>query len=134
LEPMLVVRSPEAAAFYEPPASGWPPEGSPWEGPGPKLAALMESWRRANAATPGCRWLRSLRPLPFPLDPQMCAVFRGDWPRMSDIAFTPDGRCVVAWFRPDVPDNCISPAPSPGRSHDYRPIPCNAVFEHRSQR
>jgi hypothetical protein len=34
---------PEAAKHYDPPESGWSPEGSPWERPAPRLFALVES-------------------------------------------------------------------------------------------
>jgi WD40 repeat protein len=90
----------EAAKYYDPPASGWPPEGPPWERPGPKLAALMESWRKAKvAATPGFHWIRSLRPPPFPLGAHQRAVFRGDWQGLRGLAFSSDGQRIIAWCR-----------------------------------
>src|SRR4051794_41751870 len=39
---------PEAARHYDSPEGGWPPEGPPWERPGAKLHALLESWRGAK--------------------------------------------------------------------------------------
>lgn len=91
---------PEAAAYYDPPASGWPPEGPPWERSGPKLAALMKCWREAKeAAAPGFRWVRSLRPLPFPAGTVQRAVFRGDWKGLRSLAFSQDGLRIIAWFR-----------------------------------
>jgi WD40 repeat protein len=92
--------SPEAAKYYDPPASGWPPEGPPWERPGPKLAALMESWREAKAtAAPGFRWVRSLRPPSFPLGTHQRAVFRGDWQGLRGLAFSSDRQRIIAWYR-----------------------------------
>jgi len=91
---------PEAANYYDPPTSGWPSEGPPWDRPGPKLAALMETWRGAKeAVTPGFCWVRSLRPPPFPLSTRQVAVFRGDWGWVRGLAFSPDGQRILAWFR-----------------------------------
>src|SRR5262249_15983618 len=67
---------PSVACHYDAPEGGWPPGGPPWEGVGPKLAALMETWRTAKEEeAPGFSWVRSLRPPTFPLgDPQRVVI------------------------------------------------------------
>ena len=89
--------TPEAAARYDPPPSGWPPEGPPWERPeAERLSTLLESWREEKEqATPGFVWLRSLRPPPFPLGGAELLRLHGheDW--VNSVAFSPDGRRVA---------------------------------------
>jgi hypothetical protein len=44
----------QAEQYYDPPKEGWPREGPPWSRR-PRLAPLLESWRRAREErTPGC--------------------------------------------------------------------------------
>jgi WD40 repeat protein len=87
---------PEAAAHYEPPEEGWPPEGAPWERPGPRLSALAEGWRAARgAAQPGFVWLRSLRPPALPLGAAQQRFCGHEAPVMA-VAFSPDGRRLAS--------------------------------------
>jgi uncharacterized protein (TIGR02996 family) len=95
--------SPAAAAHYDPPESGWPPEGPPWHRPGPRVATLLESWRREkDRKAPGSPWLRSLRPPPFPLGGPQRAVMPVDTDRLRflSLTFSPDGQYLFAWLGP----------------------------------
>jgi WD40 repeat protein len=88
---------PEAAAHYDPPPKGWPPEGPPWQQPGPGLSALLESWRAAKErAEPGFLWLRSLRPPPVHLGTAQLAVFSGHDGVISSVACSPDGSLIAS--------------------------------------
>ena len=89
---------PEAAAYYDPPLSGWPAEGPPWARPAPeRLATWLESWRGAKERrTPRVPWLRSLRPPPVPLGGAELACLRGHTGGITSVAFAPDGRRVVS--------------------------------------
>ena len=88
---------PEAAEHYDPPEGGWPAEGPPWERPGLRLSALLETWRAAKTrATPGFVWLRSLRPPPIHLGTALQAVFCGHTYRVTSVAFSPDGRRIAS--------------------------------------
>jgi WD40 repeat protein len=89
---------PNAAQHFDPPPDGWPPEGPPWGRPGPKLAALMESWRRTKEqAVPGFVWVRS-RSLVPPAVPLGCsgASYRGHEAEVRSVACSPDGRAIVS--------------------------------------
>jgi WD40 repeat protein len=90
--------SPEAAAHYDPPSSGWPPEGPPWSRPeADRLATLLESWRRAKEQRfPGFLWLRSLRPPPNPLGGAEIACLLGHEREINSVAFSPDGRRIAS--------------------------------------
>jgi WD40 repeat protein len=84
---------PQAAAHHEPSDDGKPR----WEGPRPRLSELLESWRAVREeARPGSPWLRSLRPPPVPLGTPQKAVFRAREGAVKSIAFSPDGRRLVA--------------------------------------
>jgi WD40 repeat protein len=89
---------PAAAAHYDPPASGWPPEGPPWSRAQPqRLSTLLESWRAAKERrAPGFAWLRSLRPPAFPLRAAECALFRGHEGWVTSVGFSPDGRRIAS--------------------------------------
>jgi hypothetical protein len=89
---------PEAAAHYDPPASGWPAEGPPWSRPDPdRLATMLESWRGAKErTTTGFPWLRSLRPPLFPLGGAELACLQGHTNYVSNVAFAPDGRRIAS--------------------------------------
>jgi WD40 repeat protein len=88
---------PAAEAHYDPPPGGWPPEGPPWQRPGPKLSALMETWRAAREAVPpDARWLRALRPPAVPLASPQRTVFRGHEEQVRAAAYSPDMRRVVS--------------------------------------
>jgi WD40 repeat protein len=91
--------SPEAAKYFDAPTAEGAAEGPPWERPGPKLWALMESWRRRKEEmTPGFLWIRSLRPPSFPLGARQRVVIRGEW-NLKGIGFSPDGQRIIAWLR-----------------------------------
>jgi hypothetical protein len=80
---------PEAAAHYGRPKGGWRGEGPPWKRPGPKLYALMESWRAAkNRDSPSFAWLRSLLPPPS-LETSKEAIFRGHAGSVESVALCP---------------------------------------------
>jgi hypothetical protein len=88
---------PEAADHYDPPEGGWPAGGPPWQQPGPRLAALLESWRQSKEqVAPGFVWVRSLRPPPNHLGTAQRAVLRGHEHRVNGVAFSPDGRRIVS--------------------------------------
>jgi WD40 repeat protein len=94
---------PESAAHYDPPEGGWPPDGPPWERPGPRLSALMESWRQAKERdVPGFRWLRSLVPPALPLGTAQVALYREHGAWVTGVAFSPDGTCVAATGRDET--------------------------------
>src|SRR5438067_732042 len=83
----------EAARHYEPPPEGSVAQPPPWEEAGPRLAPLLEGWRRSKEkATPGFRWLRSLRPPAIHLGTAQKAVFSGHEERVTSVAFSPDGQ------------------------------------------
>ena len=84
---------PEAAKFYEPPISGWPPEGPPWERPRTeRLSILLESWRaEKEQRIPGFVWLRSLRPPRMPLGTGLIArLLVGNKGMVYSVAFSSD--------------------------------------------
>ena len=86
----------EAAKHYEAveSLSRKPP---PWEQPGPKLAALLESWRAAKERmNGGFRWLRCLGPPPFHLGMAQGMVIRGHHGPVLCAAFSPDGQCIAS--------------------------------------
>jgi WD40 repeat protein len=89
---------PEAAAHCEAPQAGWPSSGLPWSRPAEdRLATLLESWRaEKERRAPGFRWLRSLRPPPFPLGGAELACFRGHTEGVNSVAVAPDGRRIVS--------------------------------------
>jgi WD40 repeat protein len=88
---------PEAAHHYDPPEDGWPPEGPPWQQPGPKISALMEAWRAAReAARPGFSWARSRRPPEVHLGTAQRAVFRGHEGEVAGVALSPDGTRIAS--------------------------------------
>jgi WD40 repeat protein len=89
--------TPEAARYYDPPEGGWPAGGPPWEQPGPKVSALLESWRalRSQRAS-GFRWLRSLRPEEAHLGSPQIAVIRGHEAGVTCVAVSPDGRRIAS--------------------------------------
>jgi WD40 repeat protein len=88
--------SSEAAGQYDAPEGGWPLEGPPWQRTGPRLCALLESWRAAKeTAQPGFVWLRSLRPPPLPLGAGQ-RVLRGHEAPVKAVAFSPDGRRLAS--------------------------------------
>ena len=94
--------APQAAAHHDPPEEGWPPEGPPWERQ-PRLAALLESWRRARERrNPGAAWLRSLRPPPVPLGGAQRALIPVDTDRLRflNLAFSAGGAGLFAWLAP----------------------------------
>jgi hypothetical protein len=65
---------PEAARHYLPSEGHVPP----WDRSRPKLHAMLESWRAdKEQATPGFRWVRSLRPPEVHLGTAQRMVFRG---------------------------------------------------------
>jgi WD40 repeat protein len=86
-----------AEPHYDPPPGGWPPEGAPWRRSGPRLSALMEAWRKAKEqASPGFRWLRTLRPRSVPLGGAQRTVFHGHEEQVRGATYSPDGRRVVS--------------------------------------
>jgi WD40 repeat protein len=89
--------SPEAARHYAQPRGGRRESKPPWERPGPKACAVVESWRRLRpSARSGLTWLRSLRPPPLPLGSPQQAVLRGHEHSVTSVAFSPDGQQVVS--------------------------------------
>jgi WD40 repeat protein len=88
---------PEAAHHYDPPEGGWPPEGPPWQRPGLKISALMETWRAAReAAQPGFPWARSLRSPEVHLGTAQRAVFRGHEGEANGVSLSPDGTRIAS--------------------------------------
>jgi WD40 repeat protein len=89
---------PDAAAHYDPPPAGWPAEGPPWARPASeRLAPVLESWRaEKKRRTPGFRWVRSLRPPPFPLGGAELACLRGHTSLITSVAFSPNGRRLAS--------------------------------------
>jgi WD40 repeat protein len=87
---------PQAAQHYEVPTE-MSPDALPWNRPGPKLSALMETWRAAKEAeSPGFAWLRLLRP-PWPrLGCAQLRVLRGHGQVVRALAVSPDGRRLVS--------------------------------------
>jgi WD40 repeat protein len=72
---------------------GTNPKHRPGAGPGPKLSAWLEEWRRAREqTTPGFLWLRSLRPPEVHLGTAQQAVFRGHEEEVTCVAVVPNGR------------------------------------------
>ncbi len=89
--------SPDAGGHYEEPEGGTASGPPPWEQPGPRLASLLEGWRGAKEkATPGFRWLRSLRPPAVHLGTAQKAVFRGHEGNVQGVAFSPGGRRIAS--------------------------------------
>jgi WD40 repeat protein len=91
---------PAAARHYDPPETGWPPEGPPWLRSGPRLCALLESWHAARAwASPGLLWARSLRPPAVPLGSPQHMILQGheDW--VTSVACSADGRMIASAAR-----------------------------------
>jgi hypothetical protein len=87
---------PAAAGYYDPPEEGWPPEGPPWDRPEPRLSTLLEEWHRVKQeATPGFRWLCSLRPPPDHLGTAE-AVFSGHAGPVTHVICSPDGKRVFS--------------------------------------
>jgi hypothetical protein len=88
---------PDAAAHYDPPPGGWPPEGPPWLRPEhERLATLLENWRTARQRWSRCpRWIRSLRPPVFALCGAPRPVFRGHEGWVNSVAFDPQGGRIV---------------------------------------
>ncbi len=88
---------PQAAEHYAPPTAGWPPEGPPWEGTGPRLYTLLESWRKEKAACGAdlC-WARSLRPPPTHLGTAQRAVLQGGEGEVTHVAVSADGRRIIS--------------------------------------
>jgi WD40 repeat protein len=88
---------PHAALYCQTPAGGWPPEGPPWERPGPRLSTLLESWRRAKELRiSSFAWVRSIRPPQFPLGSPLQVILRGHDKGIYCVAFSPDGRRIVS--------------------------------------
>jgi WD40 repeat protein len=86
---------PEAARHYEQHPKGSLAGPPPWEEAGPRLATLLEDWRRGKEKEmPGFRWLRSLRPPAIHLGTAQKAVFSGHLGPVYSVAFSPDGRRV----------------------------------------
>jgi WD40 repeat protein len=90
---------PAAANFYEGLNVDETIPNPPWHRSEPKLYLLMESWLKTKqTATPGFRWLRSLRPLPFPLNHSQHLVFRSNFAKLRALSFSNDGNHLLAWF------------------------------------
>jgi hypothetical protein len=88
---------PQAAAFSDAPPGGWPPEGPPWQCPGPKLFELLQSWRESKEqAAPGFVWVRSLRPTGVQLGSPQRAMLCGHTGGVNGVACSPDGRRIVS--------------------------------------
>jgi WD40 repeat protein len=88
---------PAAALHYEPIQEGSPNQPPPWKETGPRLAPLLEAWRaRKEKATPGFRWLRSLRPPSTHLGTAQKAVLRGHENQVWAVAYSPDGRRLAS--------------------------------------
>jgi WD40 repeat protein len=80
--------SPQAAKYHD---------GARKAVAGPRLSALLEGWRAAKeGSTPGFRWLRSLRPPPFPLGSAQRLVLGGHRERVWWVAYFPDGKRLVS--------------------------------------
>jgi WD40 repeat protein len=89
---------PEAAAHYDPPASGWPAKGPPWSRlPSDRLSTLLEHWRAARKRrTPGAIWLRSLRPPSPTLGSPQLACLGGHEDGVLCVEFSPDGSRIAS--------------------------------------
>src|SRR5262249_28830195 len=87
---------PEAGGHYQPPKGGWSTEGPPWEQPGGKVCTWMEQWRLAKERAGRFVWVRSLRPPGVPLGGGMWAICTGHSGKLSDVAFSPDGRILAS--------------------------------------
>lgn len=88
---------PMAARHYDAPEGGWPAAGAPWDQKGSRLSQLLEAWRTLKEqATPGFRWLRSLRPPELYLGTGQRAVFRGPVEAVTRVAFSADGQRILA--------------------------------------
>ena len=99
----------EAAKHYDAPEGGWGPEGAQWERDEPRLATLLERWRREKEERePGFAWVRSLRPLPSMLGGAELACLSGHREAVYRIAFSPDGEWLFSGSRMyDFIDNCV---------------------------
>ena len=85
---------PEAEKHYVMPEGGWK-EAPPWTRP--VLAPLLEEWRgEREKATPGFKWLRSLRPPPIHLGTAQKMVLRGHESAVNSVAFSPAGQRIVS--------------------------------------
>jgi WD40 repeat protein/ribosomal protein L37AE/L43A len=88
---------PEAARHYEQFTEGSLAGPPPWEEAGPRLAPLLEGWRSSKEkATPGFRWLRSLRPPATHLGTAQKAVFSGHESCVNSVSFSPDGQRLAS--------------------------------------
>ncbi len=89
---------PDAALHHDPPPSGWPKEGPPWDRPvEERLSTWLGSWRVTRERRhPGFFWLRSLRPPPFPLGGAELACLRGHTRGVTSVATSPDGSRIVS--------------------------------------
>jgi WD40 repeat protein len=88
---------PDAEVHYTV-ASNRPPDAKlPWEHTGPKLNALLESWRRRRDQAPLPEvWLRSLKPPVTPLDAGLCRSFHGHRQPVNAAAYSPDGSRIAS--------------------------------------
>lgn len=69
----------------------------PWNMAGEKLYALLEQWlARKIAGTQGFLWIRSLRPPSISLDNKYLFKLRAEAASITDVAFSPDEKYVVA--------------------------------------
>jgi WD40 repeat protein len=84
---------PNAAKYYDPPEGGWPPDGPPWNRPGPKLYLLLRAWRQTKTVNGEAvfPWLHALRPPYLPLGTAQRAVFTGHQGPVNTIVLSPDG-------------------------------------------
>lgn len=88
---------PQAAPHYDLPPGGWPPEGPPWERPGPKLFALLEGWHKQRQCRPSRPpWLRSLLPPAVPLGSVQRTILWGHENEVRSVSFSPDERWLVS--------------------------------------